>query len=143
MRVIMLIELWKRPRGYDKWIQTEAKILSSELTEPEAGLTRSERSGTQNLRDQLQWHSTCVIGWKDAADSFHTASYSVSEISPLFQLYEGQTVSIRYNPVNPSEFYLHELFIDRVSITAANVVDLLVYSTILVAMFIMIWHHFH
>lgn len=138
----MLIDIRKRLRGYDKWIPTEAKILSSKLTEPEAGLRRSERSGTQNSRDQWQWHSTCMIGWKDASDSFHTAFYSVSEISPLFQFYEGQTVSIRYNPVNPGEFYLHELFIDRVSMTVGNAVDLLLYSTIVVAIIFMIWHHF-
>jgi hypothetical protein len=33
MGAIMLIEIWERLRGYDKWVQTEAKIESSNLEE--------------------------------------------------------------------------------------------------------------
>jgi hypothetical protein len=29
----MLIEIWERLRGYDKWIETEAKIESSKVEE--------------------------------------------------------------------------------------------------------------
>jgi len=36
----------------------------------------------------------------------HAAEYTVSENSPLFQLYDGQTAAIRYNPSNPEQFYL-------------------------------------
>jgi hypothetical protein len=29
----MLIEIWERLRGYDKWIKTEATVQSSELVD--------------------------------------------------------------------------------------------------------------
>jgi hypothetical protein len=108
---IMLIEIWERLRGYDKWTKTDATILSSELVEPQAGLPRSERSGKRG--SALQWRSTCVISWTDKSGSAHNATYTVSDSSRLFQCYDGQTVSIRYNPVNADEYYLRALFRDK------------------------------
>jgi hypothetical protein len=32
-KAIMLIEIWERLRGYDKWVQTEAKVESSQVEE--------------------------------------------------------------------------------------------------------------
>jgi hypothetical protein len=39
----MLIELWEHLRGYDKWIQTEATIQSTDLAEVELGDIRYSR----------------------------------------------------------------------------------------------------
>jgi hypothetical protein len=85
----MLIEIWERLRGYDKWIETEATILSSDLV------------------NQM---SKNVIGWTDMSGRSHTARYSVHSGSRLYQLYDGQTVTIRYNRANPGEYYFRELF---------------------------------
>jgi hypothetical protein len=47
-----------------------------------------------------------VIAWTDSSGQTHEAEYEVSEDSPPFQHYDGQTVTIRHNPVNPGQFYL-------------------------------------
>jgi len=139
----MLTEIWLRQRGYDKWVQTEATILSSELAEPDAGLLRSEKSGKLNSRDQFYWHSTCVIGWKDGSDSFHTASYSVPEWSQLFQLYEGQTVFIRYNPACPGEYYLRELSIYKAALTLHRILRIAFIALSLIWFALILWRRFH
>ena len=35
----MLIEIWERPHGYDKWVQTEAKIESSDVEKRKRPIT--------------------------------------------------------------------------------------------------------
>jgi len=107
----MLIEIWERLRGYDKWIQTEATIKSSDLEDLGFGsfrTFRNDKSCRMGLNDQ--WQSKCLISWTDASGIPRTGSYAVSERSPLFHLYEGKTVSIRYNPACPEKYYLRELF---------------------------------
>jgi hypothetical protein len=100
----MLIEIWERLRGYDKWTQTEATIRSSDLKEVEVGRSRARRySDSEPI---YEWQSICVLAWTDAFGKSHTAEYTVSENSPLFQLYDGQKTTIRYNPANPEQFYL-------------------------------------
>jgi hypothetical protein len=84
----MLIEIWERLRGYDKWIQTDATIMSSDLV------------------GQL---SKNVIGWNDESGKSHRAMYSVHSSSRLYQLYDGQTVTIRYNHANPDQYSFHAL----------------------------------
>jgi hypothetical protein len=99
----MLIELWERLRGFDKWVETEAKIESSNLSEAEVASFR-DRSGRDRI--DYEWESTCWIRWTDAEGKGHKDFYEVWEGSPLYQLYDGQTVAIRYNPANPDQFYL-------------------------------------
>ncbi|HTW60880.1 MAG TPA: DUF3592 domain-containing protein [Terracidiphilus sp.] len=111
----MLIELWERLRGYDKWTETEATIQSSELVDRlvEARKTR----GIWRLllsHPWSAWQSNCSIGWTDTAGAPHVAKFAAAENSALFQKYEGQWVSIRYNPADPGEYYLRELFLQRV-----------------------------
>jgi hypothetical protein len=114
---IMLIEIWEHLRGYDKWIQTDATILSSELIDP---VIERPQDGSLIIRNPIgnpfaHWLSKCGIRWTDPSGVSHTANYSVYERSRLFLLYEGQTVSIRFNPVRPAEFYLRPLYLDRLS----------------------------
>jgi len=45
MVYIMLIEIWEHLRGYDKWIQTEATIQSSDLAEVDLSDIRYSRFG--------------------------------------------------------------------------------------------------
>lgn len=99
----MLIEIWERLRGYDKWIQTEATIKSSDLEEVEVGGANSRYYIDQPIDE---WGSFCEIVWTDASGKLHTAEYEVSENSPLFQLYDGQTIIIRYNPTYPDLYYI-------------------------------------
>jgi hypothetical protein len=102
----MLIELWERLRGYDKWVETDAKIQSSNLSEEQI----AEVYGRSGVYETVsEWQSTNTIMWTDASGKEHSAEYEVDEDSPLFQLYDGQTVTIRYNPANPDEFYLRGL----------------------------------
>jgi Protein of unknown function (DUF3592) len=103
----MLIEIWERLRGYDKWTKTEATILSSKLVKNEGGW--SIKTGPKSYSPWGAWQSKCVISWTDALGSPHTGWYWVSESSRLFQRYDGQTVGIRYDPANPGQYYLREL----------------------------------
>lgn len=103
----MLIELWERLRGYDKWIQTEATIKSSKLVKMQPGWPW--KTGHKSQNPDGGWQSNCVISWTDALGSSHTGRYWVSERSRLFQRYDGQTVGIRYDPAKPGEYYLREL----------------------------------
>ncbi len=100
----MLIEIWERLRGYDKWIQMEATIKSSNLAEVEIGRVRTNRWTNSEPVDE--WKSSCTLIWKDNSGNPHENEFEVAEDSPLFQLYDGQTVTIRFNPANPDQFYL-------------------------------------
>ncbi len=99
----MLIALWERLRGYDKWPQAEATIKSSNLSEEKIGEVYNRYAENDPI---YEWESTNTLAWTDAAGLQHTVHYTVNEDSPLFQLYDGQTVTIRYNPANPEQFYL-------------------------------------
>jgi hypothetical protein len=100
----MMIEIWEHLRGYDKWPRTEATIKSSDLAEVEIGRVRYSSFSRAEPIDE--WKSANVLTWSDATGSVHEAEYTVAEDSPLFQLYDGQTISIRYDPLNPNQFYL-------------------------------------
>ncbi len=100
----MLIEIWERLRGYDKWVQTLATIESSNLAEVEIGEIRASR--WVHSQPVEEWNSHCVLTWLDNSSNSHEDEFEVAEDSPLFQLYDGQTVMIRYNPTNPDQFYL-------------------------------------
>jgi hypothetical protein len=112
LEAIMLIEAWERLRGYDKWIQTEATIKSSQLDEVEVARVRTSRYGDDE--PIMEWQSTCSLAWTDNTGRTRTADYEVSESSSLFQLYDGQTETIRYNPANPDEYYIRDLLRDKV-----------------------------
>jgi hypothetical protein len=97
----MLIEIWERLRGYDKWIETEATIESSHLDEVIAGATRSGKP-------IYEWQGNEEISWVDKDGVQQCEPLAVSENSPVFQMYEGNPLVIRYNPDSPSDFYVRE-----------------------------------
>ena len=103
----MLIEIWERLRGYDKWIQTEAKIESSNLEE----IKHYDRYGNQM---ESSWASDDEVVWTDKMGQKQSAEFKVPEDSPIYQLLDGETVTIRYNPARPEEFYYRELLRTRV-----------------------------
>ncbi len=137
----MLIEIWERLRGYDKWIQTEATILSSKLTKP--GVVLSDNGRFAKLLEPWQWHLTCTIGWNDALRNPYTACYTVGELSALYQLYNGQNVIIRYNPASPEDYYLRDLLINKTSSTIKEMPRFAYFAFILYWIAHELWRHFH
>ncbi|HEY1253350.1 MAG TPA: DUF3592 domain-containing protein [Terracidiphilus sp.] len=96
----MLIEIWERLRGYDKWVQTEATIKSSESEEVVIGHSRSDDEPF------YEWQEYQELQWKVLSGTEWTKSITVGENSPIFKLYDGKTVTIHYNPDSPGNFYV-------------------------------------
>ncbi len=130
----MLAKLWERMEGYDRWIPVEATIESSELAEVEVG----PGAGKGNKQPLKEWRSFCTISWVDSNGGEHKARFEVSEGSPLFQLYEGQTVAIRYDPGTPNEFYLPGVLKSKVVSTLTRWTLIVVLA--LIALFILFIH---
>jgi len=88
----MLIELWEKLQGYDKWKTTEAKVIAASVEKGEMG-------------EKV----ICRISWVDSAGKQQEARFEADEESPLFQLSEGDPFAIRFNEKSPSDFYAREL----------------------------------
>jgi hypothetical protein len=97
----MMMELWERLRGYDKWIEVDAKISSSEVQKT----SHMDRAGNV----YYTYGSGDEITWMDSSGQEHSADFNVSDDSPLYQLVGGEKVTIRYNPSNPDEYHYPEL----------------------------------
>jgi hypothetical protein len=97
----MLIELFAHLRGYDKWMPAVATVQSTTLSR--VGDVGKDKS---KLRLALGWESVCKIRWQDQNQTEHTAVFQAFEESPLYQLCEGDTVNIQFNPAKPSEYYM-------------------------------------
>jgi hypothetical protein len=107
----MLIEFWESLCGYDKWTPAEATVESSNYsdrvvtygynTQSVDGMTRPETTTVNQ--------STSVITWADESGRQYRSQYTVTKPSPLFEMYGGEKLAIRYNPANPRDFYLREL----------------------------------
>lgn len=95
------IDLWERLRGYDKWTPAVATVQSMELSR--VGEIGGDKSKPPVA---VGWESVCRISWQDQNQTEHTAVFEAYEESPLYQLMEGDTVDIRFNPAKPSEYYL-------------------------------------
>jgi hypothetical protein len=111
MKSIMLIEMWERWRGYDKWVRTEAKIESSEIHETDI----KNQYGQTMVKD---YDAGDLITWLDARGEKHQSKFSVGEVSPLYQLVDGQTFTIRYDPEHPERFYHPDLLRYRAKVAA-------------------------
>ena len=98
----MLIEFWERLHGYDKWIATEATIKSSTTKKA----SRKVKGGRQDI-----WSATNTIFWTTTQGQIQNADFYLADISLLEHFAVGETVTIRYNPANPSNFYLRKLFL--------------------------------
>ena len=53
--------------------------------------------------------STSVITWNDESGNLYRSQYTVTKPSPLFEMYGGEKLPIRYNPANPRDFCIREL----------------------------------
>lgn len=125
----MLIELWERLRGYDKWVEIEAKVgASRERTIESVGRWGNR---TSKLSDD-------VIIWVDKNGEKQNAGFTVDGDSRLFKLKSGNSITIRYNPSDPKMFYVRDLLYYKIrQFLAAAVV---IAAAILVLAF-SIWHH--
>jgi hypothetical protein len=97
----MLIKLWEHLRGYNKWTPAVAVVQSTELAR--VGELRADKSKPPVA---LGWESVSWINWLDQNRIERTAVFQAYEESPNYQLVEGNTVNIRFNPANPSDYYL-------------------------------------
>jgi hypothetical protein len=103
----VLIEVWEHLRGYSNWTPTRATVESSTPSEIAFGRNAAKQS--------VAWQSVCKIGWLDQNRLPHTAEFEAFEESPLFQLCDGDTVEIRFNPRKPDQFYLPGLIQSRLA----------------------------
>ena len=97
----MLIEMWGRLRGFDKWVEAEATITAADMEQT----AHMDRGGNVSYT----YGSGDEITWTDELCQKHSADFKVSDDSPLYQLVGGENVTIRYNPSNPDEYYYPEL----------------------------------
>jgi hypothetical protein len=106
----MLIEIWEHLRGYDKWIQTEATIKSSQVEK----VVRRKRKG------QLiyGWNGMKEITWVDQAGARRTEMFEVRDNPLVFEKFEHKSVIVRYNPAAPSDFFVRELLRYQVNLAA-------------------------
>lgn len=98
----MLVELWERLRGYDRWPEVEAGVVSSQLMELSA-------PSTQGKSVPLGWNSACGIEWTDHSGGQHPAAFQADEESPLYQLQMDDTLTIRFNPRRADQYYVRGL----------------------------------
>lgn len=62
-----------------------------------------------------------VLIWTDANGREQRAFFRVPQGSPLYELLGGDTISIRYNPAQPGQFYLRELTQHRANTLAKRI----------------------
>jgi hypothetical protein len=93
----MFIEIWERLRGYDKWIETQATVESAAEIRRALG-KRYQESPESRVSGRL-------LIWKDQYCRTQCGGFVAHDISPLYQLLDGETISIRYNPTHPDRYY--------------------------------------
>jgi hypothetical protein len=101
----MLMELWERLRGYDKWVEAEATISSSKVQE----VQHTDPHGFVHYT----YPAGDVLMWTDQSGEKQYATFDVPDDSPLYQLVGGEGVRIRYNPADPTQFYYRDLLKTR------------------------------
>lgn len=120
----MLIEIWERLRGYDKWELAQAKVESSQVVET----AHPDRSGNVTYT----YDSADVLVWVDRQGASQRAYFRVPDDSPLYHVVDGELVAIRYNPTNPEQYYFRELLQTRVHTVVKRVSVTLLFIGIVV-----------
>lgn len=131
METVMLIEIWERLRGYDKWVETEAKMESSEVRKT-ITTTRYGQIATYDAGD--------LLTWVDAQDEKHYSSFSVDDESPLYQFVNGESLTIRYDPADADHFYNRDLLRTRIRAAVRITLITLAVAALIIAR---IWTHLH
>ena len=124
----MLIEIWEKLRGYDKWAEAEATVALSKVK------TYSHRGGGKYFT------SRDVLKFTDGYGKAQRISFTVPDDSPLFQIVSGSKVKILYNPSKPDQYYLRELLQTRVrKVVRAIYVVILMIGAILFFAWLQSW----
>jgi hypothetical protein len=97
----MLIEWWEKLRGYDKWPEAEATIISGERIR--RALRMRGPKSTEVSADMLMW--------KDQYARKQYGPFVTYDTSPQYQVLEGETILIRYSPAKPHRYYNRALFV--------------------------------
>ncbi len=119
----MLIELWERLRGYDRWTETTARFERADV---------QKKVFTDSVGNRREVYSSSdTIAWTDQLGNIHRKSFKVSDNSSLYLMVDGEEVSVRYNPARPSRIYYRSLLMAQVR----SVVTLILVILILAALF--------
>ena len=110
----MLIEWIERIRGIDRWPSTEAVVISAPMR---GESVKGRPSG---------WTAELRVEWRDAAGVVRKAAFRVRDGSPLFQLYSGQKLAVRYAPTDSTSYYIRSEFQYRASRWLIGVILILV-----------------
>lgn len=102
----MLVELWEKFRGYDRWTDTNARI----------GPLVSHKKASKGRSGQwvYGYRFERSLQWVDQQGQSRNAKFKLPDDSPLFQVRSGELVTIRYDPVKPEHFYFRDLFQFRI-----------------------------
>ncbi len=113
----MLIELWERLRGYDRWIETTARFEAADVK-------KSVHVDSWGRR-KAHYASSDTIAWTDQQGNTHRDSFRVSEGSSLYLMVDGEQVTIRYDPARPRRYYYRALFVSRLRSNVAAILMVL------------------
>lgn len=116
----MLIELWERLRGYNKWAEADATIVSYE--------TVRKKLGAKAAKSVSGRFSTDLLSWKDAQGEKHYGAFVNQDTSPLYQMLEGEKIKILYNPANPDRYYHRGYFLHMFAIFAKAIAGLAIFG---------------
>jgi hypothetical protein len=109
----MLIEILERLRGYDKWIETEARVDYAAKIRKALG-KRFQESPDSRVSGQL-------LVWKDQYNRTQWGTFITLDTSPLYQLLDGETITIRYNPARPGRYYCRSHFLSWAAFIAKTI----------------------
>jgi hypothetical protein len=101
MKATMLIEIWEWLRGYRKWQQAEAQVKF--LKEDHL---LHDKSGKDLHYSQITGGR---LVWTSASGEWHHADLERLGEDAKYPFAEGETVTIRYNPAEPTQFYSRAL----------------------------------
>jgi hypothetical protein len=120
----MLIEIWERLRGYDKWIPADAFVYSA--TE-----IRKKLGKRYQISPESQFSGELLV-WLDDYEEVHVGTFVTHETSPLYQLLEGETIPIRYHPAKPDRYYCRSHFLSWLALIAKATLGVTVFGGFIV-----------
>jgi hypothetical protein len=95
----MILEIWERLRGFDKWPQVEATIQSSAVEKA----TRLRKGSRVD-----EWKTVYEIAWTDPAGLLQRKQMALPGMSRDLNLIDGVGISVRYKPTDYSKFFIRE-----------------------------------
>jgi hypothetical protein len=121
------LRIWEKISGIDKWIDAPAQVVESRVRDLDIlGGPTSRKSGP------IYSESFIRITWTDQRGVTHSGELEAPEESPLYQLIEGDTVQIRFNPATPDEFKVRGLARDQAASAAKKVIFAIVVGVVVI-----------